>query len=87
MTPTQLDAVLQVFKSDSSENSFAKGIPMAFVDAVLAQYNGKYRLKYRGPSNDNYKRNPAFIHKEHATSFAMYRKSYTPVKMRGILIK
>ena len=71
---TQLDSILQIFETSPKESSFAKGIPMMYVDDVQRQYPGKFRYKYRGPSNAEYTRPQSYIVKHYATSFALYLK-------------
>jgi len=47
---------------------------MMYVDDVQRQYPGKFRYKYRGPSNAEYTRPQSYIVKQYATSFALYFK-------------
>ena len=44
------------------------------IKSVIKQNKLQYRIRYRGPSTDTYKRNPSFMHMDNATSFAVYER-------------
>jgi len=44
------------------------------IKSVIKQNKLQYRIRYRGPSTDTYKRNPSFMHMNNATSFAVYER-------------
>lgn len=62
----------------SNEVAIAKNIPMKYLSYFKEVTNHKnamnVRYRYRGPSTSNYRRNPSFIHMNHATSFALYTR-------------
>ena len=69
--------LLENYLSPENETSFFKGIPMFYrnSDEIRNLLMTKlFNVKYRGPSNVNYQRPQSHCIKEHATSFAIYKK-------------
>ena len=58
------------------ESSIAKNIPMKYLPyfkEITGSGNGmKVRYRYRGPSTSTYKRDPSYMHMNHADRFAIY---------------
>ncbi len=44
------------------------------IKSVIKQNKLQYRIRYRGPSTDTYKRNPSYVLMNNATSFAIYER-------------
>jgi hypothetical protein len=66
---------LASFLSPQNEASIFKGIPIecrndeAIRNLMMTKC---FTIKYRGPSNENYKRSPYNCIKEHAKTFSIY---------------
>jgi len=63
--------------SPKNEASVFKDIPMSCRNDEAVRnlmMTKRFRIKYRGPSNVNYKRSPFYCIKKHATSFAIYNR-------------
>ena len=73
---TEFQNMLKSYKSPKNEESIAKNIPMHFLDFYykFARLNGRYRIKYRGPSNPTYDRPQSYCLMNQATSFAIYHR-------------
>jgi hypothetical protein len=71
------DAFLRTYRSPDNEESIAKNIPMYLLGLYYAfgKLNGSWRIKYRGPSIPGiYNRDQSHCIKQHATSFAIYKR-------------
>ena len=44
------------------------------IKSVIKQNKLQYRIRYRGPSTDTYKRNPSYVLMNNATNFAIYER-------------
>ena len=67
--------LLNNYLSPKSEKSVFKNIPMSlrYSDEVRnLMMTREFSIKYRGPSTLSYKRNPSYIHKDNAKTFAIY---------------
>ena len=62
------------FASPSEERSMLKNIPISMLDDFKLVFGTGFRIKFRGSSKAGYVRPQAFIHKEFADSFAVYKK-------------
>lgn len=75
--------ILQIYRSSSSESSFAKGIPMKYLKLMqssLLFYDSLegvkgFRYVFRGKSKPGFKRPQAWCPKAQADSFAIYERS------------
>jgi hypothetical protein len=75
MNQTKLrDLITNKFASPGFETSFAKGLPMKYIDDVKKFWPGKFRYKFRGPSSTAYNRPQSHTIQKFATSFAIYIK-------------
>ena len=71
-------ALLESFRSPSSDESMFKGIPMVLYRNVTRLLPCKdRRIKFRGKSKPGYVRPAMFVHKEFADTFAIYYDNYT----------
>lgn len=69
--------LLDKYLAPKNESAIFKNIPIGlrFHPIIRNIMMTKcFIVKYRGPSNENYKRSPYNCIKEHATSFAIYYK-------------
>ncbi len=66
--------VLDVWGSPLHEASVAKDVPMWLLPDFQRENPGKYRYRYRGPSNPAYDRPQSHTIKKWARSFAIYPK-------------
>ena len=44
------------------------------IKSVIKQNKLQYRIRYRGPSTDTYRRNPSYVLMNNATNFAIYER-------------
>ena len=71
---SRLGMVVYNHRSPDNEASVAKGIPMNWIKVLKANWPGKYRYRYRGPSTPTYRRDPSYCLAKYATSFAIYER-------------
>ena len=71
---SRLGMVVYNHRSPDNEASVAKGIPMNWIKVLKANWPGKYRYRYRGPSTTEYDRSPYHCLAKYATSFAIYER-------------
>lgn len=67
--------LLDQFLSPADERSIFKGIPMALRESHEVRnllMTGRFRIRYRGPSNPGYRRPQSHMVRRDATSFAIY---------------
>ena len=67
--------LLEKYLSPENEASVFKGIPIEYRthESIRNLMMTKcFSIKYRGPSNENYKRSPYNCIKEHAKTFSIY---------------
>ena len=60
-----------------SEVSLMKKIDIKHLDVIkklIKKFKLQYRIRYRGPSTDTYRRNPSYVLMNNATSFAIYER-------------
>ena len=60
-----------------SEVSLAKKINIKYlktVKEVISKFKLPIRIRYRGSSTTNYRRNPSYMHMDYASSFTLYNK-------------
>ena len=75
--PIDLQAWMKQYKAPDHESAFAKDIPNSWYNHYMANRLSKVvkiRRKYRGSSNERYRRPTAFCHKEFADRFALYER-------------
>ena len=59
------------------EVSLAKKINIKYlktVKEVISKFKLPIRIRYRGSSTTNYRRNPSYMHMDYASSFTLYNK-------------
>lgn len=71
---TITEDVLEFWASPDYEVSVAKNVPMFMLPYIQRENPGKYRYRYRGPSNPTYDRKQSYTIKKWAKSFAIYPK-------------
>ena len=60
-----------------SEVNLAKKIDIKYlknVKEIISKFKLPIRIRYRGPSTTNYRRNPSYMHMDYASSFTLYNK-------------
>ena len=60
-----------------SEVNLAKKIDIKYlknVKEIISKFKLPIRIRYRGPSTSNYRRNPSYMHMDYASSFTLYNK-------------
>ena len=60
-----------------SEVNLAKKIDIKYlknVKEIISKFKLPIRIRYRGPSTSDYRRNPSYMHMDYASSFTLYNK-------------
>ena len=60
-----------------SEVNLAKKIDIKYlknVKEIISKFKLPIRIRYRGSSTTNYRRNPSYMHMDYASSFTLYNK-------------
>ena len=60
-----------------SEVSLAKKIDIKYlkiVKEVISKFKLPIRIRYRGASTSNYRRDPSYMHMNYASNFSLYNK-------------
>ena len=60
-----------------SEVSLAKKIDIKYlknVKEIISKFKLPIRIRYRGSSTSDYRRNPSYMHMDYASNFSLYNK-------------
>ncbi len=68
------DTFTKRYASPYEEQSIFKGIPIKYLETFKAVFGKGYLIKYRGKSKGEYVRPQAYMHKQYADTFAVYKK-------------
>ena len=68
------DIFIKRYKSPYKEQSIFKSIPIKYLETFKALFGKGYLIKYRGKSKGEYIRPQAYMHKQYADTFAVYKK-------------
>ena len=76
--PRSLQVWINQFEAPEHETAIMKDVPNSWHNHFMADQLKRFvkiRKKYRGSSNERYRRPTAYCHKEHADRFAIYVRS------------
>ena len=68
------DEFVKEYASPHEESSIFKGVPIKYLESFKALFGNGYLIKYRGKSKGQYRRPQAYMHKQYADTFAVYKK-------------